>query len=155
MSGLTMPSASSPIAGRNDSSTAGPPAMGDEAVGIVSPLIYSAALDTPENRRFVAQYRKRFGKVPSYFSETNYTSGRWINEAVKAIGGNVEDREKLLAALRKVEIADTPRGPVKVDAYGNPIQNTYIRKVERNKDGELQNTVILTIPAVSQFWKYD
>jgi branched-chain amino acid transport system substrate-binding protein len=35
-----------------------------------------------------------------------------------------------------VEIADTPRGPVKVDAYGNPIQNTYIRKVERNKDGE-------------------
>src|SRR6266851_6997090 len=84
------------------------PAMGDEALGIVSPLIYSAALDTPENRRFVKEYRTRFGKVPSYFSETNYTSGRWINEAVKALGGAVEDREKLLAALRKVELADTP-----------------------------------------------
>ncbi len=24
------------------------------------------------------------GKVPSYFAETNYTSGRWINDAVKA-----------------------------------------------------------------------
>jgi hypothetical protein len=57
-------------------------------------------------------------------------------------------------AGRKVEIADAPRGPVKLDAQGNPIQNVYIRKVERNKDGELQNTVIVTIPAVSQFWKY-
>ena len=44
-------------------------------------------------------------------------------------------------------------GPIKLDAYGNPIQNIYVRKVER-KDGELQNTVIFTYPAVSQFWKW-
>jgi len=131
------------------------PSMGDEALGVITPLIYSGALDTPANRRFVKEYRARFGKVPSYFSETNYTSGRWINEAVKALGGNVEDREKLLAALRKVEIPDAPRGPVRLDTYGNPIQNVYFRKVERNREGELQNTVIVTIPAVSQFWKYN
>src|SRR5438309_3198445 len=130
------------------------PSMGDEALGIVSPLIYSGALDTPANRRFVKEYRAKFGKVPSYFSETNYTSGRWIHEAVKAVNGNVEDREALLAALRKVEIPDAPRGPVKLDPAGNPIQNVYIRRVERNREGELQNTVIVTIPAVSQFWKY-
>ena len=130
------------------------PAMGDEVIGTVTPLIYSGALDSPANRRFVKDYRAKFGKVPSYFSESNYTSGRWIHEAVKAINGNVEDREALIAALRKVEIGDAPRGPVKLDASGNPIQNVYIRKVERNKDGELQNTVIVTIPAVSQFWKY-
>jgi branched-chain amino acid transport system substrate-binding protein len=130
------------------------PSMGDEALGVVSPLIYSGALDTPANRRFVKEYRAKFGKVPSYFAETNYTSGRWIDEAVKAVKGNVEDREALLAALRKVEVVDAPRGPVKLDAAGNPIQNVYIRRVERNKDGELQNTVIVTIPAVSQFWKY-
>jgi len=130
------------------------PSMGDEALGTISPLIYSGALDTPANRRFAKEYRARFGKVPSYFAETNYTSGRWINEAVRALGGNVEDREKFLAALRKVEIPDAPRGPVKLDVYGNPIQNVYIRRVERNREGELQNTVIVTIPAVSQFWKY-
>ena len=130
------------------------PQMGDEALSVITPLIYSAALDSPANRRFVKDYRAKFGKVPSYFSETNYTSGRWINEAVKAVGGKVEDREALLAALRKVEIPDAIRGPVKLDAYANPIQNIYIRKVERNREGELQNTVIVTIPAVSQFWKY-
>jgi branched-chain amino acid transport system substrate-binding protein len=131
------------------------PQMGDEVLGVTSPLIYSGALDTPANRKFVAEYRKRFGKVPSYFAETNYTSARWIHDAVKALNGQVEDREKLLAALRRVEIADAPRGPVKLDARGNPIQNVYFRKIERNREGELQNTVIVTIPAVSQFWKYN
>ena len=129
------------------------PSLGDEAIGGISPLIYSAALDTPVNKRFVAEYRKKYGKVPSYFSETSYTSTRWIADAAKAIGGDVENREKFLEALRKVEIPDAPRGPIKLDAYGNPIQNIYIRKVEK-KDGELWNTVIHTYPAVSQFWKY-
>jgi branched-chain amino acid transport system substrate-binding protein len=129
------------------------PSLGDEAIGGITPLIYSAALDTPANSRFVKAYRAKYGKVPSYFSETCYTSGRWINEAAQAVGGNVEDREPFLEALRKVEIADAPRGPIKLDAYGNPIQNIYVRKVEK-KDGELWNTVIHTFPAVSQFWKY-
>src|SRR5437764_39001 len=83
-----------------------------------------------------------------------YPRGRWTNGAVRSLAGNVEDREKMLAALRKVEIPDAPRGPVKLDGHGNPIQNVYFRKVERNREGELQNTVIVTIPAVSQFWKY-
>jgi branched-chain amino acid transport system substrate-binding protein len=129
------------------------PTFGDEALGIISPLQYSAAIDTPANKRFVAEYRKRFGKVPSYFSETCYTSGRWINEAAKLVGGKVEDKANFLAAFRKVEIPDAPRGPLKLDAYGNPVQNIYVRKVER-KGGELQNTVIHTYPAVSQFWTY-
>jgi branched-chain amino acid transport system substrate-binding protein len=129
------------------------PTFGDEALGYVTPLMYSAALDTPANRRFVGEYRKRFGKVPSYFSETCYTTGRWINEAARVVGGKVEDRAAFVAAFRKVEIPDAPRGPLKLDAWGNPIQNIYIRKVER-KGGELQNTVIHTYPAVSQFWTY-
>lgn len=129
------------------------PSLGDEAIGGISPLIYSAALDTPVNKRFVAEYRKKYGKVPSYYSEVCYTTGRWINEAAKAVQGDVEDREKFLAALRKVEIPDSPRGPIKLDGHGNPVQNIYIRKVEK-KGGELWNTVIQTYPNVSQFWKY-
>jgi branched-chain amino acid transport system substrate-binding protein len=53
-----------------------------------------------------------------------------------------------------VELKDFPRGPVVIDKWGNPIQNVYIRKVER-VGGQLQNSVIFTYPAVSQFWKYN
>ena len=129
------------------------PALGDEAIGAISPLIYSAAIDTPVNQRFVKEFRKKYGKVPGYYAEASYTAARWIAEAAKAVGGNVEDKEKFLAALKKVEISDAPRGPIKLDTYGNPIQNIYVRKVEK-RDGELWNTVIQTFTGVSQFWKY-
>ena len=129
------------------------PSLGDEALGGISALQYSAALDTPQNKKFVKDFRAKYTKMPSYYSESCYTTGRWIDQAAKAIGGDVENREKFLEALRKVEIPDAPRGPVKLDAHGNPIQNIYIRKVEK-KDGELWNTVIHTYPAVGQFWKY-
>src|SRR5438128_10276882 len=99
------------------------PALGDEAIGAISPLIYSAAIDTPVNQRFVKEFRKKYGKVPGYYAEASYTAARCIAEAAKAVGGNVEDKEKFLAALKKVEISDAPRGPIKLDTYGNPIQN--------------------------------
>jgi branched-chain amino acid transport system substrate-binding protein len=73
--------------------------------------------------------------------------------AVKAVRGNVEDRRIFLEALKKVEMKTAPRGPMIMDPYGNPVQNIYIRKVER-VGGELQNSIIHTFPNVSQFWKY-
>ena len=42
---------------------------------------------------------------------------------------------------------------MRFDDFGNPIQNVYVRKVERVGD-RLQNTVIHTFPNVSQFWTY-
>ena len=129
------------------------PQMGDEALGTITALHYSQALDTPQNQKFARAFEAKAGKISSYYSEATYTNMRWISEAIKAVGGKVEDRPGLLAALRKVDIKDTPRGPLSVDSHGNPIQNIYVRKVER-VGGKLQNTVIATIPAVSQFWKY-
>lgn len=130
------------------------PFMGDEAIGVVTPLHYSAAIDTPANRTFATAYRARFDKVASYYSESMYTGGKWVFAAIDALGGRVEDRTMLLNALRAAEPADLPRGPVELDEYGSPIQNVYIRRVER-VNGELQNTVIDVFPRVSQFWKYD
>src|SRR5512138_1617778 len=130
------------------------PQLGDESIGVVSAHHYSAALDTPANRRFRAAFEKAYGRIPSFYSENCYTGARIINEAVRAIAGKVEDRPALMAALRKVAITDAPRGPVEMDPYGNPTQNIYIRKVER-VSGKLQNTVVYTYPHVSQFWKYN
>jgi branched-chain amino acid transport system substrate-binding protein len=130
------------------------PSMGDEAIGVITPLHYSEALDTPANKKFVKAFREKAKKAASYYSEGTYTGARWIVEAIKAVNGDVENRTKLMEALRKVELKDVPRGPMKLDNYGNPIQNIYVRKVEK-AGGELQNTVIYTYPNVSQFWKFN
>jgi branched-chain amino acid transport system substrate-binding protein len=130
------------------------PFMGDEALGVITALHYSAAVDTPANRTFAAAYRARYRKVPSYYAESMYTAGKWLVQAIEALAGRVDDRDALLDALRKVKVTDVPRGPVESDEFGSPVENVYIRRVER-VNGELQNTVIATLPRVSQFWTYD
>ncbi len=134
------------------------PFMGDEAIGDVSALHYSAALDTPKNIEFVKAYRAKFGKVPSYYSENNYTTAQWLDEALKKAGGKWPGPEELIKIMVGIKL-DAVRGPVSFDDMRNPIQNIYIKKVEKKKmfgyeKDELWNTVTKTYPNVSQFWTY-
>jgi branched-chain amino acid transport system substrate-binding protein len=129
------------------------PKVGEQLLGGVSCNPYSLALDRPENKKFVAAYTAKFGKDPGWAAECGYVSAMWINKAVDAVKGDVEDREKLMGALRKVELANAPRGPLKMDPYGMVTENIYIRKVEK-VNGKIQNTVVFTYPGVSQFWKW-
>jgi branched-chain amino acid transport system substrate-binding protein len=134
------------------------PFMGDEAIGDVSALHYSAALDTPKNIAFVKAYRTKFNKVPSYYSENNYTTAQWLDEALKKAGGKWPGPEELIKIMVGIKL-DAVRGPVSFDDMRNPIQNIYIKKVEKKKmfgyeKDELWNTVIKTYPNVSQFWTY-
>ncbi len=127
--------------------------MGDEALGIVTALHYSAALATPGNRKFAQAYEAKYKQIPSYYSEGTYVAGVALKAALEATGGDIESVDKFLAALRRVDLSDAPRGPMRFDDFGNPIQNIYVRKVEK-VGGRLQNTVIHTFPNISQFWTY-
>ena len=128
--------------------------LGDEALGILSVLIWSPTLDNPSNRTFMKLAESKLGKVPAYFSAVMYSSGRWVARAAEMVNGQVEDRDRFMAALhRAIETTEDPRGPIKLDEWGNPTENVYLLKVER-VGGKLQNTVIHTFPMVSQFWTY-
>jgi len=128
--------------------------MDDEAVGTISALIWSPTLDNPANKAFMKFAEGKLGKTPAYFTAVMYSSGRWIAKATEAVKGNVDDREQFMTALRRAtEESPDPRGPIKLDDWGNPTQNVYILKVERS-GGKLVNTVVHTYPLVSQFWIY-
>ena len=134
------------------------PFMGDEAIGDVSALQYSAGLQTPKNETFVKSFRAKYGKVPSYFSESNYTTAMMIDMVMKQTKGTFPGAEPFIAKMLALKV-DAPRGPVSFDDMRNPIQNVYIKKVEKTKmfgydKDELWNVVIKTYPAVSQFWTY-
>ena len=134
------------------------PAMGEEVIGHVSALQYSAALDTPGNSSFVKRYRAKYGKVPSYYSESNYTTAQMIHEVMETSRGKWPGAAQFVKMLSAVKV-DAVRGPVRLDEMRNPVQNIYIKKVERRKmfgyeKDELWNTVIKTYPDVGQFWKY-
>jgi branched-chain amino acid transport system substrate-binding protein len=134
------------------------PFMGDEVIGDISALQYSAGLQTPANEAFVKEYRAKFGKVPSYFSETNYSTAMMIDDVLKETGGKFPGPEAFVAKMAALKV-DTPRGPVSFDDMRNPVQNIYIKKVEKTKmfgydKDELWNVVIKTYPNVGQFWTY-
>jgi branched-chain amino acid transport system substrate-binding protein len=128
--------------------------MGDEAVGVVSAGWYSAAIDTPANKKFVEAVRKAYNADPGYYTVGAYMACQFLNNALEQVKGNTDDKAALMKALRNVNIPDSPYGPVKLDKYGQPVLDITIRKVEK-KDGQLRNTVIKTYPAVSQFWTYN
>ena len=127
--------------------------MGDEVLGVVTALHYSAALPTPANRKFAAAYEAKYKQVPSYYSEGTYVAGVALKAALEGSSGDIENVDKFLGAIRRVDLSDAPRGPMRFDDFGNPIQNIYVRKVEK-VGGGLQNTVIHTFPNISQFWTY-
>ncbi len=128
--------------------------MGDEAVGIVGSLLWSPTLQNPANQVFMKLAVAKFGRTPAYFNAVMYSSGRWISDAAQSLNGQVEDREKFVAAIRRaIETVPDPRGPIKLDEYGNPTENVYIVRVEKS-GGKLVNALIHTYPLVSQFWTY-
>lgn len=123
------------------------------AQGIVTALHYSAALETPANRDFVRLHTRAYNRVPSYYSEGTYTAAQFILRGIESIGGRAEDRTAFVAAMRKVVLPNDARGPIRLDAWSNPIENVYIRRVDIVK-GQPQNTVIFTYRQVSQFWTF-
>ncbi|MFZ2652337.1 MAG: ABC transporter substrate-binding protein [Burkholderiaceae bacterium] len=127
--------------------------MGDEALGVISSGWYTAAIDNPVNKRFAAGINREYKQDPGYYSVGTYGAALMLEHALKAVKGKIEDKAAFMAALRKVQVEDDPRGKISLDALGNPVMNVYIRKVER-KDGRLVNSVIKVYPDVSQFWTY-
>jgi branched-chain amino acid transport system substrate-binding protein len=126
--------------------------MGDYALGAISSCWYTAQLDNPINKRFVATYNKENGYDPGQYASGTYLYGEVLAAAIGALKGKIEDKNAFIKALRAVRV-DTLRGPIRFDEYGNVVGSVYIRKVER-KDGRLVNRVIKTYPNVSQFWTY-
>jgi branched-chain amino acid transport system substrate-binding protein len=128
--------------------------MGDEALGVYSASWYTVDRDTPDNKRFVQSIQSEYKVTPGFYTAGTYTAGLWLEEAMKAIKGKFEDKPAFVKALHSVRLTHGPMGPIRLDEYGKPILNIYVRKVER-KNGQLVNTTIDEVKDVSQFFTYD
>jgi branched-chain amino acid transport system substrate-binding protein len=98
-------------------------------------------IDTPEHRRFVAAYRKRWDDYPRAGSVVGYTAVMAAAAAIRKAGST--DSEKLVAAMKGLKV-DTPFGEVVFRALDH--QSTMGAYVGRTgvKDGK----------GVMTSWKY-
>ena len=102
------------------------PAQGKAALGVITGHFYTPQLDSPVNKKFVSDFKAKFGgKTPDGFACQGHDTAEVIVRAVKAVNGNTQDKEKLVAALEKVQF-ESPRGHFSFDPKTHNVIQPYI-----------------------------
>jgi branched-chain amino acid transport system substrate-binding protein len=117
------------------------PATQDAAVGFLSGAQWAPTLDNPVNKRFVADFEKDFGYVPSLYASQGYDSALLIDAAIKAAGGKIKDKAAMQAAFRSAKFASV-RGDFKLNTNGFPIQDFYVVRAAKRADGKFQTEIV-------------
>ncbi len=101
-------------------------------------------LENPVSKRFVADYRKKTGRYPTFYAAQSYDTIMLINSAVEAVGGNLSDKAGMRTAMRKAEFPSV-RGSFKFGNNHFPIQNFYLRKVIKDSEGLYTTSIVKTV----------
>jgi len=102
------------------------PSLRDSAVGTISGAMWDAALDTPENKKFVAAFEAKYKRTPSEYAATGYDAANLLDAALRKLGGKTGDPKALAAAVKTAggEFKSV-RGPFRFNNNNLPIQNYY------------------------------
>jgi branched-chain amino acid transport system substrate-binding protein len=119
-------------------------AVGEPMLGIFNSSHWAHDLDNAANKRFVADFKKEYGRTPTLYASQGYDAGRMINAALRATGGKIEDKAAFGKALKSGKF-DTVRGEIKFNNNNYPIQNYYLRQVVKTDQGVITNKLIATI----------
>ena len=107
------------------------PSLRDAAAGTISGAMWDAALDTPENKKFVAAFEAKYKRTPSEYAATGFDAANLLDVALRKAGG---DAKKLPAALKTAgDEFKSVRGPFRFNNNNLPVQNYYA--FEAVKDG--------------------
>jgi branched-chain amino acid transport system substrate-binding protein len=117
------------------------PAQQDAAVGMFGGANWAPNLDNPQNKKFVAAYEAAYNSVPGTYAFQAYDAAMLIDSAVKAVKGDLANKDAVAAALKKADFTSL-RGSFKFNTNGYPIQNFYLTKVAKRPDGKFQTEIV-------------
>jgi branched-chain amino acid transport system substrate-binding protein len=107
---------------------------GINVFGTTMTQFWAPDLDNAQNKKFVADFRAKYGRYPSFYAAQSYDSIFFIKSAVEAVNGNIKDIDGMRAALEKADFPSV-RGEFKMGPNHFPIQNFYAREVVADADG--------------------
>ena len=113
-------------------------------LGSRSTHFWSPDLDNPANRKFVADFRKEYGRYPSFYAAQAYDAINLIRAGVEGARGDLKNRDAIRAAMKKADFGSV-RGKF---TYGNnhfPIQNFYLREVVEDPEGNWTSRIVKTV----------
>ena len=95
---------------------------------------WSADIDTPENKRFVEGFRKRYGRTPSLYAAFAYDLIPYVKAAIEQAGGDLAATGKLRKTLEAADYRSV-RGPYRIGPNHYPIEPYFALKVVKGADG--------------------
>ncbi|HTH32772.1 MAG TPA: ABC transporter substrate-binding protein [Xanthobacteraceae bacterium] len=110
------------------------PRLKDLAIGVPGAQEWVNDLPNDTNKKFVADYKAKYKASPSFYGAQTYDAVGLLDSAVKAVKGNLADKEGLRQEMEKADFKSV-RGDFR---YGNnhiPIQNFYLQDAVKNDDG--------------------
>jgi len=116
------------------------PLQKENALGIPGAQEWVNDLPNAENKRFVADYRKKYtGLRPTYYGAQAYDAAQLINSAVVAVKGDTSKKDAMKAEMEKANFKSL-RGPFKYGKNHIPVQNFYLQSAEKLADGWAMKT---------------
>jgi len=105
---------------------------------------WDPTLDNAQNKRFVTDFRAKYGSYPSFYAAQAYDAMFLIKSAVEAVNGDLTNMDGMRAAMKAASYPSV-RGKY---TYGNnhmPIQAYYLRQVVKGADGNWTTKVVQTV----------
>ncbi|HWK83255.1 MAG TPA: ABC transporter substrate-binding protein [Caldimonas sp.] len=112
--------------------------VGASMSGLFNTAHWSPDFTNPANQKFVAEFKKEYGRTPTLYASQGYDTAQLINAAVRDVKGKLEDHDAVRKALKAAKF-DSVRGPFRFNTNQYPIQSYYVRTVGSDGHGGLVN----------------
>ncbi|MEG0920255.1 MAG: ABC transporter substrate-binding protein [Comamonas sp.] len=119
-------------------------AVGDSMLGTFNTTQWAYDIDNAANKKFVADFQKDFGRMPSLYASHGYDAARLMDSAVREVKGKLDDKAALRKAIEAAKF-ESVRGAFKFNTNHFPVQDYYLRVVSKDAQGKLTNRTVGTV----------
>jgi branched-chain amino acid transport system substrate-binding protein len=116
-------------------------AVGEPMLGMFNTTQWAHDMVNPANKKFVAEFEKEYGRLPTMYAAQGYDAAQLMDAAVRDTKGKLDDK----AAVRKALMAanfKSVRGEFKFNNNQFPIQSYYLRMVGKDSKGRITNRLL-------------
>jgi branched-chain amino acid transport system substrate-binding protein len=119
-------------------------AVGDPMLGMFNTSQWGHDMDNAANKKFVAEFEKAYGRLPTLYAAQGFDAARLIEAAVRDSKGKLDDKVAVRKALEAAKF-DSVRGAFKFNSNHFPIQDYYLRVITKDAKGRVTNRTLGTV----------
>jgi len=119
-------------------------AVGEPMLGMFNTSQWAHDLDNAANKRFVADFQKEYGRLPTLYAAQGYDAARLMDAAVRDTKGKLDDKKAVRRALEAAKF-DSVRGAFKFNTNHHPVQDYYLRVITKDAQGRVTNRTLGTV----------